>query len=399
MSTIAAAPTTEKIGFAPTPLRILLDSTLSPWSKLAYGIVQYHDRGNGCFASRETMAAELNTSTYHIRIGVHQLLERGELTIEERGMGRTDIIRLTDRTFGIPVDPDPPTVEFTEPEFELPPEPELPEEPQQPGQPVEVEPIELVEPIEVEPEETEFQPVSTGLEKLETPRSKTRNYKYISSEEDINKKNTLCTKPGITELLDTDHQKKQCDEEKLISHFFEKKEDRQPTQNEIHNWRKTARRLLDEFTIDELKPAVENAIDQGARLFYFTALTAPSFVLDQRQKKQIDSDRQKQDSKAIKDEQQREHQLNALRRSAREFDAQTQDLLAGLEAKMRPQTFNVWFASSFITNITPDTLTLAVASPGAVEWIREKYMGLLQEASGKAHVEVISAEEGASHGG
>jgi len=375
------------------------------------------------------MAAELTVSTYHIRIGVQQLLERGEITIEERGMGRTDIIRLTDRSLGIPA---PPTVEFTEPEFELPPEPELPEEPQLPVQPVEVEiepvvePIEVVveepievatepveiepvvesieivveepavepveEPVEVEksPAETEFQPVELGVQNFSPPSSKILNYKYISSEEDKKKYTHTPTELGTTEEPPK-APKKQCDEEKeLISFYYETKENRQPSRNEIYNWRKTARRLLDEFTLDELKPAVINAIDKGALLFHFVALTAPDFILKQRQQKQDDAEREKRASKALQAERKRIHQLEALRRSAAVYDAQTKDLLTGLESKMRPQIFRTWFADSFITEITKDSLTLAVASQGAAEWISKSYTTLIQEITGKAHIEFVA---------
>ncbi len=55
------------------------------------------------------------------------------------------------------------------------------------------------------------------------------------------------------------------------------------------------------------------------------------------------------------------------------------------------QAYNVWFRDAFITNLTQDTLTLAVASPEAVEWITQRYTALLQEISGKADIHVIAA--------
>jgi len=123
---------------------------------------------------------------------------------------------------------------------------------------------------------------------------------------------------------------------------------------------------------------------------FFVALTTPAFIIEQRQQKQDDVERLKRASTAFEAQQQQTHQLEALRRSTAVYDAQTQSLLAGLESKMRPQTFNVWFCDAFIVNLTEDTLTLAVPSPGAAEWITQRYTALLQEISGKDHIEFIA---------
>jgi len=135
---------------------------------------------------------------------------------------------------------------------------------------------------------------------------------------------------------------------------------------------------------------VENTVAKGARLFYYVALVGPAYILQQRQQKQEDVEREKRASKAIEAEQQRRHQSDALRRSTAVYDAQTQNLLAGLEARMRPQIFRTWFTDTFITEITKDSLTLAVASPGAVEWMSKSYTALLQEVSGKGHIKFIA---------
>ena len=58
---------------------------------------------------------------------------------------------------------------------------------------------------------------------------------------------------------------------------------------------------------------------------------------------------------------------------------------------MRLQAYNVWFKDTFITNLTEDTLTLAVASQGSAEWIAQRYTALLQEVSGKADIRLIAA--------
>lgn len=416
-------PTLKITGFAPIPLSILLDRHLSPESKLTYLIIRTHDRGNGCFACRETLAVEIGLSPYHIRKGIGELLERGILTLEKRRMGLTDLIRLTDHDWGLP---NPSEAELTEPEFELPPEPELPEEPLLPIQPVEVEvdlveepdevevepveePVEAVEePVEAaeepdevlvevesepdeEPDEDAVKPLELGREDVSSPSSNDLNYKYNASKKDASKYNTPCTKPESTEPSPKATEKL-CDE--LVSFFYESKENRQPTQNELVNWRATAKRLLDEFTLEELQEATRYAIDQGARLFYYVALVAPDYIVKRRQQQAAELQHAQIDSKALSQEQQRQHQLEALRSSTHEFDVQTRNLLTGLEERMRPQTFRTWFREAFIVNYSKDSLTLALPSSTMAEWITQRYTALLQEVSGKTHIEIISAEEG-----
>lgn len=396
-------PTIKIAGFAPIPLYILLDPHLSPEAKLTYLIIRHHDRGHGCFACRETLAIEIGLSPYHIRKGICELLDRGIITLEKRHMGLTDLIRLVDHDWGLPSNV--PADELTEPEFVIPPEPEFPEDPRLPVQPVEIEvdfakePAEVeIEPVEEpivveaaeEPAEDTDKPVEPGRENVSDRSSNDLNYKYDAFKDDVSKHiHTPSTKLGRKEETDQTNQEREW--EKLVRSFYQVKEGRTPTRNELLNWKPTATRLLSEFTLSELISATQYAIAKGARLFYYVALVGPAYILQQRQQKQEDVERQKHASKALSEERQRQHQLEALRSSAREYEAQRQELLTDLEERMRPQTFRVWFKDAFVTNITEDSLTLAVPSQGAVDWISKSYAALLQEVSGKTNIRLIAA--------
>ena len=424
-----AAPSVDIAGFVPTPNHILLSSEFAPETKLTYQIIRYHDRGRGCFACRETMAQEVGLSLYHLRRGICELVDHGIIKLEKRRMGLTDIIRLTDHDWGLP---NPSEADLTEPEFELPPEPELPEEPLLPIQPVEVEvdlveepvkvaeePIELAtdltdepvrieiapdeDPIEVEsagepaevevesdeePVEDVVKPVEPGREDVSSRSSNDLNYKYDAFTKDASKYITPNTK--LDRIDETGQTNQKSEWEELVHFFYQKKEGRKPTQNELLNWKPTATRMLSEFSLSELLSATQYAIEKGARLFYYVALVSPAYIIGQRQQKQEDVDRQKRDSKALQAEQQRRHQLESLRVSAAVYDAQTRSLLAGLENKMRPQVFRTWFKDAFIANITQDTLTLAVPSQGAVEWMSKSYTALIQEITDKPHIQFVT---------
>jgi hypothetical protein len=136
---------------------------------------------------------------------------------------------------------------------------------------------------------------------------------------------------------------------------------------------------------------VKNAVAKGARLFYFVALVGPAFILEKRQQKQAAVDCLKHAKKALEAEQQQMHRQESITHSTREFDAQTQNLLAGLEERMRPQVFRTWFKDAFLVSVAEDSLTLAAPSPGAAEWIAQRYTALIQEVSGKASIRVIAA--------
>ena len=356
MSTPTVLPTA---GFSTIDNDVLLNPKISIEAKATLALLKYFDRGTdrGCFARKETLCRFLSVSPYRLRKALAELKDLGLITITRPGQGHPDIIRVVRQEE--PQKPEPLQVDVEQ----------VGEELQEELDRVVEEPLEVVHEEPPEPLEKSDDSDSHAVEIQTGDILPEEHYKEENKYKNINTLNP-------------------CDE--LISYFYTLKENRQPSQNEIANWTSTARRLLKEFTLEELKPAVENAIDQGARLFYFVALTGPAYIVKKRQQQQIELQHAQIDSTAIEAQNEREHRLEALKRSAREFDAQTQNLLVGLEAKIRPQSFRTWFKDTFITNVTEDTLTLAVASDSAAEWITQRYTALLQEISGKDHIEFIA---------
>ena len=355
---MSAPPVLSTAGFSILQNEILLNPNISIEAKSALTLLKYFDRGNGrgCFARKETLCHFLSISPYRLRKALVELAELDLITITKRGQGNPDLIQVVPQ-----------------------------EEPQEPEQ-LQVE-VELQEESDYVAEElpgVTFADLPEPLEESHVPEvneveiqiGEILSDKHYREKDKIKNINTL-----------------PCDENNLISYFFELKEGRQPTRAEIHNWTPTAQRLLEEFSYKELIPAVENAVEKGAKLFYFTALTAPSFILDQRQKRQIESDRLKHAEKALKQNRQQAHRLSTFRRSAAVYDGETKKLLTHLEECIRPQSFRTWFKDTFIVNSTESSITLAVVSHTAAQWVEEHYSDLLKEASGKAKVEVISAEE------
>jgi len=388
---MSAPPVLPTAGNSRLENDVLLDPTVTVEAKAMLTLLQYFDRGNGrgCFASKETLSHFANLSLFRLKNALDELVDLGKITIQRRGQGKTDII------FIVPRENQPISCEEDAPQIESPPlnsekidqiedeiaqleeiEPEI--KPQLEEELPEVDPGESVEEIaDLEIKSFDFQKPNISPVEHYIEENKVKNSYF-----------TLCTKPGTIEPQDRTGTEKQCED--LISFYYVTKENRQPTKIEIHNWTSTARRLLNEFSLDELKPAVINAVTKGARLFHFVGLTAPSFIIEQRQQKQEDVEREKRASKALEAEQQRRHQSDALRRSATVYDGETKYLLNGLESRMRPQVFRTWFKDTFITKITEDTLTLAVASPRAAEWMSKSYTALIQEITDKPHIQFIA---------
>jgi len=343
---MSAPPVLSTAGFSILQNEILLNPNISIEAKSALTLLKYFDRGNGrgCFARKETLCHFLSISPYRLRKALVELAELSLITITKRGQGNPDLIQVVPRE-----EPEPLQVEVEE---------ELQKE---------------LGHVAEEPLEESHIPEVNHVEIQTGEFLSAQHYKEENKEKKIS--NTLKQRDEVKEL---------------ITYFFKTKEGRKPTKNELTNWRPTAKRLLEEFTLDELKPATDYAIDQGARLFYFLALTAPAFILEQRQQKQIELERKKHTEKTLTQDRQRQHQLEELKSSAAVYDAETSDLLSGLESRLRPQVFGTWFKDSFITKLTEDSLTLVTPSQGAADWIRGKYMALLEEVSGKAHIRLIA---------
>lgn len=80
--------------FVMNPKDILFHQGLSPYSKLVYEIILHFDRGNGCFPRRTKMSKMLGLSLYHIRKGLQELEDRGLITNQRRGQGKTNLIHI-----------------------------------------------------------------------------------------------------------------------------------------------------------------------------------------------------------------------------------------------------------------------------------------------------------------
>ena len=107
---------------------------------------------------------------------------------------------------------------------------------------------------------------------------------------------------------------------------------------------------------------------------------------------------------AAADEEEEETDLEALYRAERqamdeeeevdleppsaplEHAEETERLLAGLQTRIRPQSFDGWFTGAVVCASSAAACTLAVQDP---HWVAEYYAGLLQEVAGKP-VAVVS---------
>lgn len=353
-------------GFSTIDNDILLNPKISIEAKATLTLLKYFDRGTGrgCFARKETLCRFLAISPYRLRKALAELKDLGLITITRPGQGHPDIIRVVrqERQQG----PQPLQVEV-ELQEEL---DQVAEELQEEeldhvvDEPPEVTPADLPEPLD-KSDDSDSQDVEILIGEISSG-------KHYKNKINLNNINTL----------------NPCDEKELISFYYESKEDRQPTQNEIANWTSTARRLLKEFTLEELKPAVENAIAKGARLFYFVALTAPAFIIGQRQQQEAELHREREAEKGRGEEEGRD--LRWAERKATAYASETADLIEALSQHIRPQILRSFFSDTFISFADERSITLAVPSETIANWIRERYMSLLSEVVGR-EVKVISA--------
>ena len=340
MPAAAALPTT---GFTIQPNSILLNPSISVEAKSAFNLLKYFDRGHGrgYFAKKETLAHYLSLSPYRLRKALTELVQLSLIEIERRGQGHTDVIRVLQREDDPPVTIDEMGVAEEE------------------GIAEEMETLE-VNSVEIQTS-TELTPKEDLLELNKTKHTTTKPPE----------------KPKTRECF------------KLITHFYRLKEDRSPTQNELTNWNPTARRLLDEFTFDELIEATEYAVDQEAKLFYYVALVGPDFIVKKRKEKDLDAERLKHASDAIEAQNEKERQWQSIKENSRVYEGLTKDLLDKLSAKLKPQSFNSFFKDTFISAADQDSITLIAASGFTAHWICEHYLELLRGAVGKK-VKVVS---------
>ena len=386
---MSAPPVLPTAGFSIIDNDVLLNPNISIEAKASLGLLKYFDRGNGrgCFARKETLCHFLSVSPYRLRKALTELKDLGLITIQRRGQGNPDLIRIIRQEGPRVLEPLQTPVEEVEEGLEPDPVDEVAI-----GLPEELDPV-VEEPPEVavadlpEAQETSGDSDRQDVEIKTGEISPVEHYKEEHSKKKI-RTNTLSKEFGTAKPLDTNPEKKPCDE--LIAHFYRLKDGRKPTRNEVFNWRPTATRLLNEFSLDELRKATPYAIAKGARLFYYVALIGPGYILEQRRQKENELHRAQIDSKTVEEQNERKHRLGTMKENSRAYGRLTEDLLKNLSMKLRPQDFNAWFKDAFIANITQDTLTLAVPSQGTADWIRERYTTLIQEISGRSCIEFMA---------
>jgi len=369
-SATASAPSISTAGFTILPNSILLDPSLSIEAKSTLGLLRFFDRGygKGCFCKKETLCHYLRLSPYRLRKALDELVKLGLITIQRRGQGQTDVIFVAYEEERETPGPQPLQFEDFEDEIE--------EEPVHVGE--ELDEVDRCEPGE-KCADLEVKPVE-----IQTCNDFT--HKEQSVQENLDKNHTTTQPESIKPPSNATKDK--CEE--LIIFFYATKEHRQPTRNELKNWASTARRLLSEFTLPELKEATKYAIDQGARLFYFVALTGPDFILKRRQQREAEINREREAERGREQEEAKRRKFEELRKSSATYEKLTQDLLGNLSQRLRPQSVNVWFKDTFVIEATNDSLTLAVGSSYIADFISEKYKALLQEITGKSDIQFIT---------
>ena len=339
MPATAALPTT---GFTIQPNSILLNPSISVEAKSVFNLLKYFDRGHGrgCFAKKETLAHYLRLSPYRLRKALGELVKLSLIEIERRGQGHTDVIRVIQR---------------------------------EDDQPANLDEISVVEEEGID---EEMEPLEVNSVKLQTSTELRHKEDLLEKHKD---KHTTKTpgKPKDRECI------------KLITHFYQLKENRKPIQNEVTNWTTTAQRLLNEFTFNELIEATEHAVDQGAKLFYYVALIGPDFIIKKRQQSALEAARLKRDSDATKAQNEIERQRRSIKENSRVYEGLTKDLLDKLSQRMRPQSFHNFFSELFVSAVDEDSMTLTAASGFIADWIREHYLELLREVSGRG-IKVLS---------
>jgi len=427
-------------GFTPQENTILLDDTISIEAKSTHNLLKFFDRGRGCFAKKETLCRFLKISTHRLRKALRELEARRLIVIQRRGQGKTDIIWVV-REQATPELPEP----MPPPLFDDAPlpdaavlsddesltateiAPDAPEEPAGAAEPVSPASDDLIDdepalfddaPLpddallaadesltvtDLEPDAPEepaqaAEPVSPASDNLvdeepapdpESTEVKIQTLKCVPLEVDVPEENpttnTPSTVPDTLAPPDSSIPKESAAKE-IINYFFQIKEQRPASTTETHHWSATADPLLKDFTVEEIKEAIDFAVNhQQARLFYFIGLSAPSYIHGQRKKKEHDlKELKKQELQQQQQQKEKERQgQREERRKKNPYKAETQALLDALSQNMRPQSFTVWFAESFIEDIREDYMILNVASESIADFIGEKYMPLLREITGK----------------
>ena len=374
-------------GFTPQENSILLNPSISIEAKSTLNLLKFFDRGRGCFAKKETLCRFLKISSHRLRKALRELEALKLITIERRGQGKTDIIWVvrTEETPELPEPVPPPLPDDPATQFDdaiLADDESLTVNELERGEDLDML-VMVDEPVEADDltEEIASDPDQTNIE--------IQNLKFIPLEEDILEETSTTNTPS-TELDSTEPPDKSSLEEsnskEIIDYFFQIKEQRSARATEISHWNAVANQLLNDFAVHEIKEAIDYAVNhQQARLFYFIGLSAPSYIHEQRKERQVD-ELEKQKKLELQQQQQEGEERQFQREERRENNphkAETQAFLDALSQNMRPQSFKVWFAESFIEHICEDYIILNVASKYIANFIEQKYMPLLRKITGK----------------
>ena len=369
MSAILSTP-----GFVIIPNEILLDITLSAEAKVTLGVLKHFDRGRGCFCKKETLARFTKLSLFRLRKALKELEARGLITIKPRKMGMTDLIRVAKKDW----DRGDQTATAEEPQIKL---PEL--EVEEPW--IEPPQVKILAPQIESPKpdsETAYPPVESVQPRSEIPVAPAGN--DCHSKENKTKNTSINTPPSYTGRLEASPPKEGVIKE-VIDHFFQLKEQRPAALTEIKHWSPVAAQLLQDFTVEEVKGAIDYAVNiENARLFYFIGLSAPGYIHSQRKSQERDSAKHVQEPPQQEQNEERRRQIHREERKQNNpYKSETQDLLKALSQHVRPQSYNVWFRDLFIGEIKENRIVLDVCSQPAADFIERKYGSLLEEITGK----------------
>jgi len=83
-------------GFTQVPNHLLNSKGLSPIAKLVYAkLLSYAWHNNLVFPGQETMAEDIGSSKSSVNRGIQELEEKGWLSVQRRGQGKTNLYVLT----------------------------------------------------------------------------------------------------------------------------------------------------------------------------------------------------------------------------------------------------------------------------------------------------------------
>jgi len=86
-----------KHGFTQLPRYVLKDKTISFGARLTYAVLlSYAWQEDSCFPGQEKMAGDLGVSRQAVNTYLNELKDRGYISWERRGLGKTNIYYILD---------------------------------------------------------------------------------------------------------------------------------------------------------------------------------------------------------------------------------------------------------------------------------------------------------------